>query len=302
MLKVEYPLAVTNANATFDLGLGTIQRPNETASLYEVPAQQWADLTRSNGTYGVTMMSDCKFGWDKPANNTLRQTIFHTPAVGGSYVYEATNSFGTHRMLLAVMGHTNDWRAAGSSWVAARLNQPLQAFQTVSHTGTLGKSLSFVSCNNSNVMIKALKLAENSNEIIVRLQELTGQAQTAQLTCAAAITAARQVTGAEDALGALSPSGGKLTVSVGAYQPLTLALTLSAAPSRVTKPACAPVALPFNLDAISTDGNRTDGNFDSGYTYPAELMPAVILRDGVTFQLGPTNDGAFNAVSCRGLE
>ena len=61
LLKMEFPLAVSNSNATFDLGLGTIQRPNETSSLYEVPAQQWADLTSSNGTYGVTIMNDCKY-------------------------------------------------------------------------------------------------------------------------------------------------------------------------------------------------------------------------------------------------
>jgi PKD repeat protein len=81
---------------------------------------------------------------------------------------------------------------------------------------------------------------------------------------------------------------------------MTLALTL--APSGVSqpKPASLPVTLPFNLDAFTTDGKRTNGNFDAGYTYPAELMPASIVRDGITFQLGPTNDGAFNALSCQG--
>jgi alpha-mannosidase len=300
LCKMEFPLAVSNANATFDLGMGTIQRPNETANLYEVPAQQWADLTSSNGNYGVTIMNDCRYGWDKPSNNTLRQTIFHSPAVGSSYTYQATNSFGTHRLTLAVMGHTNDWRSGNSSWVAARLNQPLQAFQTLPHAGGLGKAFSFLSCNNSNVMVKAVKRAENSNEIIVRLQELTGQAQSAQLSCATAITAARQVTGAETPLTTLSPAGGTLTVSLGGYAPMTLALTLAVPASTVAKPASTAVSLPFNLDAISTDGNRINGNFDGGYTFPAELMPATIVRDGISFQLGPTNDNALNALSCQG--
>lgn len=300
LLKLEFPLAVANSNATFDLGLGTVQRPKATSSLYEVPAQQWADLTSSNGTYGVTIMNDCKYGWDKPADNTLRLTVFHTPAVGSSYVYQATNSFGTHRLLLAVMGHTNDWRSGGSPWVAARLNQPLQAFQTLPHSGTLGKSFSFLSCNNANVMVKALKKAENSTEVVVRLQELAGQAQTAQLSFATAILTARQVTGAEEPVASLYPTGGVLTVSLGPYQPLTLALTLEPPGSFMVRPGSAVVALPFNLDGISRDGDRTDGNFDSGYTYPAELMPTNLVRDGVTFQLGPTNDGSFNALSCRG--
>jgi alpha-mannosidase len=300
LLKLDFPLAVSNPYATFDLGLGTIQRPNETPNLYEVPAQQWADLTASSGSYGITLMSDSKYGWDKPANNELRLSIFHTPAVGGSFVYEATNSVGTHHMLLAVMGHRNDWRTSGSAWVAARLNQPLQAFQTLPHTGSLGKNFGFLSCNNSNVMVKAIKKAENSSEIIVRLQELTGQPQSAQLSLAAPILTARQVTGAEDPVTTLNPSGGVLTISLSAYQPMTLALTLSPPTTLIPKPQSLPLALPFNLDAISTDANRTDGNFDSGYTYPAELMPSSIVRDGLTFRLGPTNDAANNALSCQG--
>ena len=296
LVKLELPLSVSTSRATFDLGMGTIQRPNATANLYEVPAQQWADLTSSDGTYGITLMSDCKYGWDKPNNNTLRLTIFHTPEVSGGFPYQASDSIGTHRMLLALQGHTNDWRAAGSSWVAARLNQPLH----VSLSSAFSNTFSLLFCNNSNVMVKAIKKAETSNEIIVRLQELTGQPQTAQLYFAAPITAARQVTGTENPIATLVPSNGALNVSLGAYAPVTLAVILADPGSMVPTPVNTPVALPYNLDAISNDGNRTDGNFDNGYTYPAELMPATIVRDGVTFQLGPTNNGAFNAFSCRG--
>ncbi len=300
LLKVVFPLAVGNTNATFDLGLGTIGRGNSTSSAYEVPAQQWADLTSPNNSYGITLMNDCRYGWDKPDNNTLRMTVFHTPAVGGGYVYQATNGFGSHRLTFAVAGHTNDWRAALSPWVAARLNQPLQAFQTTAHSGALGKSFGFLACNNSNVMVKAVKKAEGSNELIVRLQELTGQSQVVRLTCGNGITAARQVTGAEDPLASLVPINGALTVTLGAYQPMTLALTLAPAPISVAAPTSATVGLPYNLDAISTDAGRTDGNFDAGYTYPAELLPPTLVRDGINFQLGPTNDGALNAVACQG--
>jgi PKD repeat protein len=303
LLKLEFPLAVTNSYATFDLGLGTISRPNETANLYEVPAQQWADLTRSDGSYGVTIMNDCKYGWDKPNNNTLRLTIFHTPAVAGGFPYQANDSLGTHRVLLAVMGHANDWRSAGSPWVAARLNQPLQAFQTSAHEPfAVGYSntFSFLSCDNPNVMVKALKKAQNSEEIVVRLQELTGQPQNVQLSCVAPILSARQVNGAEDPIALLSPTNGVLAVSLGGYAPMTLALTLAGSSAVLPAPGGAPLALPFNVDVISTDGNRTNGNFDNGYTYPAELMPQTLVRDGITFEIGPTNDGTFNALSCQG--
>src|SRR6266481_592419 len=146
----------------------------------------------------------------------------------------------TQRFLLELMGHTNDWRQSASPWVAARLNQPLQAFQTLPH-GTLAagfsNSFSFISCNNSNVMVKALKKAENSNEVVVRLQELAGQSQTVQLTCVGAITAARQLGGTESQVATLTPSSGKLTVSLPAYAQMTLALTLAASGTTLPKPA-----------------------------------------------------------------
>lgn len=300
LLKVVFPLAPANPAATYDLGLGTIQRTNDSSSLYEVPAQQWADLTATNDSFGVTILNDSKYGWDKPDDHTLRLTIFHSPKVDDNCVEAMTNGFGSQHFAFAVAGHANDWRSGGSPWLAARLNQPLRAFQTTLHPGTLGKTFSFVSCNNTNVMIKAIKKAEDSNEIVVRLQELTGQPQTAQLGFAAPIITARLVNGAEDPIATLTPAGGMLTVSLGGYQPMTLALTLAPPDTLVNQPESAPVTLPFNLDAISTDGNRADGNFDSGYTYPAELMPSNFVLDGITFQLGPTNDGAFNAVSCQG--
>ena len=301
LLKVVFPLAVTNTLATYDLGLGTIQRPNNTADAYEVPAQQWADLTAADGSYGGTILSDCKYGWDKPDSSTLRLTIFHTPDPGGSGYgsYQKNNDLGCHEFSFALVGHPGDWRAGHSFWAAARLNQPFQAFQTAPHAGTLGKTFSWLSGNNSNVMVKAVKRAENSDEIIVRLQEMTGQPQTVQISCAGAISAAREVNGVEAPLRSLSPSDGKLTVSLGAYSPLTLALTLT---PNVNVPVASalPLSLPYNLDAVSSDASRTDGNFDSGCTYPAELLPASLVRDGIYFQFGPTTDGALNAVACQG--
>jgi alpha-mannosidase len=300
LLKLEFPLAITNSRATFDLGLGTIQRGNATSSLYEVPAQQWADLGNSNGTYGVSIFNDCKYGWDKPNSYTLRQTIFHNPAVSSRYLYGATNSYGTHRMRLALAGHTDGWAAAGIPHAAARLNQPLQAFQTGTHSGALGKSFSFLSCGNSNVAIRALKKAEGTSETIVRLQELSGTSQTATLSFAAPVLSARQVTGTEETLTTLTPSGTNLTVSLTAYQPITVAVTLAAPGSATAAPTSLPLSLPYNLDGVSTDASRTDGNFFGGRSYPAELIPATIERDGIAFQMGPTADGALNVLQCQG--
>src|SRR5437868_6204369 len=72
LLKASFPFTASNPKATYDLGLGTIQRGNNTPDHYEVPAQKWADVTDAGGEFGAAILNDSKYGWDKPADNVLR--------------------------------------------------------------------------------------------------------------------------------------------------------------------------------------------------------------------------------------
>lgn len=49
LAKEQFSFNVSNGTATFDLGLGAIKRQNMCDKLYEVPAQNWADITDKNG-------------------------------------------------------------------------------------------------------------------------------------------------------------------------------------------------------------------------------------------------------------
>ena len=86
LLKAEFPLSVSNPEATYDLGIGSVKRGNNTQTAYEVYAQYWADLTDANGSYGVSVLNDSKYGWDKPNDHTIRLTLLHTPETKGGYV------------------------------------------------------------------------------------------------------------------------------------------------------------------------------------------------------------------------
>lgn len=61
------------------------------------------------------------------------------------------------------------------------MNQRLKAFQTTKHKGTLGKEFSFATSDNRNVIIKALKKAESSDEYVVRVYETGGESHSRQL-------------------------------------------------------------------------------------------------------------------------
>lgn len=303
-LKAVFPLASANPKASYDLGLGVIERGNNLPSLYEVPAQQWADLSSSADSFGVSILNDCKYGWDKPNDNTLRLTLIHTPDPGkGGYSDQATMDLGNHVFTYAIYGHRGGRDAGNPALAAARLNQPLVSFLPGLHKGALGNSFSLLSLSTDQVLVKAVKKAEESDEIIIRLQELKGKPTGPfSLSMAAPILSAREMSGAEEPLGnALTPENGMLKLEMKAYQPRTIAVKLGPAPVKLSPLASQPLSLPYDLDVVSRDSLKTDGDFSgTGINFPAELFPEKLTVDGIPYSLGKKTPGAKNALACNG--
>ncbi|HEY7089257.1 MAG TPA: glycoside hydrolase family 38 C-terminal domain-containing protein, partial [Tepidisphaeraceae bacterium] len=301
-LKVAFPFAVSNPQATYDIQVGTVQRGNNDPKKYEVPQHQWMDLTDSSGNYGVAILNDCKYGSDKPDDNTLRLTLLYTPGTRGGYRDQGTQDIGRHQIVYAIAPHAGDWREGNVPWMAQRLNQPMMVFQSPEHTGGLGKSFSLLKVSTDQVAVQAIKKAEDSDEIIVRLKELTGKpADDVRISAAGAIESAREVNGQEDRLGDAKIEDGALKTELGPYRLRTFALKLGAPSSPVSPPQIQSVKLPYDIDAVSFDSNRNDGAFDGeGRTYPAEQLPARIFSDGIEYITGPIGESEHNAMSCRG--
>jgi len=303
LLKAAFPMAASNPKATYDLGLGTIQRGNNHPDAYEVPAQWWADLTDTSGAFGAAVLNDSKYGWDKPGDNVLRLTLLHTPKAGEwpRPFYQSSQDLGRHRFVYSLAGHPGDWRTGTVPMRAARLNQPLIAFQSVAHPGTLGRTFSLASLSDTSgqIAMRALKKAEDrtSDEIVVRLQELYGRPANTRLTFSSPITAAREINAAEEPVGPMTVVGGAVDVTLGAYQPRTFALQLARPARGLTDRVVAPIQLPFNLDGISLDSGRADGDFDGrGQTIAGELWSERLSINGVPFTAGSTRPGALNVM------
>jgi len=301
-LKASFPLTTSNPKATYDLQVGAIERGNNDPKKYEVPQHQWFDLTAVDGKYGVAVLNDSKFGSDKPDDSTVRLTLLYTPGVRGGYQDQATQDTGRHDILYALAPHVGDWRSANVPWTAKRLNQPLMTFQTPTHAGALGRTLSLASVSTPQVEISALKKAEDSGEVIIRLRELRGKsASGVQVKMAAPILSAREVNGQEAPLGPATVRNGVLMTDLGGFSLRAFALKLGRPAAHVAPIRSRPVALAYDVDAVSFTRAPADGAFDAaGRTLPGEALPATINSDGVVFQIGPTADGAKNALSCRG--
>ncbi len=300
-LKAVFPLAVANPQATYNWEVGTLQRGNNDPRKYEVPTHGWFDLTGATSDYGVTVLSDCKFGSDKPDDQTLRLTLLRTPGTRGDFLDQATQDWGRHEILYGLAGHQGDWRTAQTDWQALRLSQPPLVFQTAAHPGPLGRQFALLKVNHPRVRVLAVKKAEEGDEVIVRLVELNGQtAKDVRVSLPAPIVAAREVDGQERPVGTAIVVNGELVTDFTGYRLRSFALKLGPAPTQLPATKAQPLALTFDRCVTSRDGTATLGGFDGeGRCYPAEMVPTEIAYRGLPFRFGPA-DGQPNAVTAGG--
>ena len=301
-LKAAFPLTASNRLATYNWDIGTIERPTAQPKKFEVPAHQWVDLTDMSGTFGATILTDCKNGSDKPTDNTIRLTLIRTPGTRGGYPDQATQDIGHHEFIYGIAGHASDWRAGQTDWQGQRLNDPLIAFESSKHNGALGREFSLVKVSSPRIRVFAVKKAENSDEVVIRLVELDGRPQPdVTVSFAAPITAAREVNGQEQPVGSAKVVDGKLVTSFTAYQPRTFAIRLAASSTKIPAVHSEPVKLNYDLAAATNNGTQSNEGFDGrGNSLPAEMLPSEINFEGVHFALAPAKSGTPDAIVAKG--
>jgi alpha-mannosidase len=294
-LKATFPLTAANPSATYNWEAGTIERGNDEPRQFEVPSHQWIDLTDRGGAFGVTLLTGAKYGSDKPDDRTLRLTLLYTPGLGDgnglSYADQTSQDWGHHDFVYGITSHRGDWRDGTSAWQAMRLDRPLIAFRAAKHAGALGKTFSLLHISSGHVRVLALKKAEESDDIVVRVVETTGRrADNARLVFAAPVVAAREVDGQERRIGRATIDRGALRTSFMPYQIRTFAVRLARKGER--KPKYAAVALHADRNVVSRDGERSSPGFDEGRSIPAEMLPPSIDYGAIAFR---TNGRALTA-------
>ncbi|MDR3739261.1 MAG: glycoside hydrolase family 38 C-terminal domain-containing protein [Terracidiphilus sp.] len=299
-LKAVFALTATNENATYNWDIGTVERPTAQPRKFEVPSHQWIDLTDMSGTFGGTLLTDSKNGSDKPNDHTMRLTLIRTPGVRGGYPDQATQDIGHHEFMFGFAGHAQGWRDAQTDWQAQRLNTQLVGFATAKHDGTLGRSFSLLTVSNPRVRVLAVKKAENSDEVVVRMVELDGKPhQSVKVQFAAPLVEAREVNGQEQPVGPAALEEGALVTSFSAYQPRTFAVRLAAATAKTATVESAAVTLPYDTATATRDSEAAKTGFDGkGNALPAEMLPSEIAFGDVKFHLADSHGS--NAVTAKG--
>ncbi len=182
VVKAAFPLTIESDCATYEISCGAIKRPTnpQTESeraKWEVSALKWADLTDRNRDYGVSILNDCKYGYDsKP--NLLRLTLLRAS------VWPNPNADrGKHHFTYAIYPHKNDWRSAQTVRKSYELNIPLQTvfLDDKNHQDNLlpGED-KFLYLSAENLILIALKPAQNRS-VILRCYECHGETATLSL-------------------------------------------------------------------------------------------------------------------------
>jgi alpha-mannosidase len=168
MLKVAFPVTVESREATYEIQFGHVRRPthqdtSQARAMFEVCAQRWADLGEYN--YGVALLNDCKHGYD------IQGSVMRLSLLRGPTHPDPTADLGSHRFTYALMPHPGDFREAGVIEAAEDLNVPL-----LTPPGNLpsGSSRSLVEIDTRQVIVEAIKKAEDSDAIVIRLYEAWG--------------------------------------------------------------------------------------------------------------------------------
>jgi alpha-mannosidase len=178
-LRMQFPLALADAKGRYEIPYGSIERNLNSGE--EVPALRWVDVIGkqrgSNATAGCALLNDCKYGYSLDGA-TLRVTLLRS-----SYEPDPLPELGEHEIRLALAPHGKTIPTAELFRMGAGFNLPLLPVSTDIHKGDLpAVSGGVVTCKPSNVLVAAVKKAEDEDAVIVRLLETSGKDTTTNVT------------------------------------------------------------------------------------------------------------------------
>ncbi len=225
LLKAAFQLAASGPFATYEIPYGTIDRPTTRnnsweKAQFEVEAMRWADLGGigpDGKQHGLSVINDSKYGYDA-AGNVLRLTLLRSPKWP-----DAEADMGHHHFHYALYPHAGTWKDALTVRHGYEYNYPLTAVVTTAHAGSLPAEHSFASAEPENVVLTAVKKAEDADGLIFRVYEWAGKETTAEFHVPPGATGATVTNLMETPEGpALAVAGDVVKVPIHPFEILTI--------------------------------------------------------------------------------
>jgi len=184
MLRAAFPVAVHADEATFEIQFGHVRRPTHRNTSWdlakdEVPHQKWVDLSQRD--YGAAVLNDSKYGC-KVKQGVIDLTLLRSvPYPGPRLVsdeqvqpgepHHAYTDQAEHVFRYAFYPHGGDAISGEVVKAAYEFNYPLRAVATSPAPGPRPSRHSLIQVDAPGVVVEAVKQAEDSQALIVRLYE-----------------------------------------------------------------------------------------------------------------------------------
>lgn len=166
LLKTAFTVDIRSTRATYDIQYGHAERATHRNNSwdwakFEVVGHKWADLSETG--YGVSLLNDCKYGY------SILENVMELSLLRSSTHPDAESDMGTHQFTYALLPHTGAVTEGDTIEEATQLNLPACAVP-----GAAEKVLRPVVLSGRQLVLDAVKKAEDDDSVIVRLHECRG--------------------------------------------------------------------------------------------------------------------------------
>lgn len=173
LLKAAFPVAVRSTKATYEIQYGHVERPTHfntswDLARFEVVGHQWADLSETD--YGVSLLNDCKYGY------SIHRNVMKLSLLKSGKYPDTEADMGYHRFTYALLPHRGSVTEGDTISEAMALNEPVCVV-----AGKCGQVPQVLETDSISIKIDAVKQAEDSTAVVVRMHECRGATVNAHL-------------------------------------------------------------------------------------------------------------------------
>lgn len=173
--KICFNTNIDNPSVTYSMPYGFIEKATDGQ---EEPCHTWADIYDENGT-GLGLINDCKYSFCAVGND-LRMTAARSCAFLDHFGQEHRDNEmqfldkGEQEFNYILVPHLEK-----QNYLLFKegeiLNTPLQIVQETHHDGSLPQKYSAIDVDKENIVVTAVKSAEDGNGLIMRIIETNGE-------------------------------------------------------------------------------------------------------------------------------
>ncbi len=220
IMKVEFPFDVSMSKATYEIQYGNLERSTHCntswdQAKFEVCGHKWADV--SDNGYGISLINDCKYGYScdgsKLTMSILKASTYPNP----------DSDRGEHTFRYSLLPHSGNYVAGNTVMQAYSFNNLPLAVKVNDNDGAK-LPYSFINTDRKNVIIEAVKKAEDRDSLIVRMYDAENIKTEAAVQCAFPIKEAYLCDMMENRISELDISNNGISLPVSNFEIITVEL------------------------------------------------------------------------------